>query len=103
MFGWEAESSEMVTDNTTFHDWIAMKVSQILLEELLDIIDRITNRLIVKFEERVAISSAAREASEADSEGNMIVEARFGKIKQAHNSERLEGELTSLLVTSSSV
>ena len=47
----EAESSMMGADNATFRSWIAMEVSQILLEELSGIIDRITDMLIIKFKE----------------------------------------------------
>lgn len=69
----EVESSEIGTDNATFHDLIAMEVSHIFLEDSPGIIGRITNRMIVKFEEQTTIFHATIEIVEATREGNIDV------------------------------
>lgn len=57
-------------DDAMFRSWIALKVSQILLQELHGLIDWITVRLIVKFDERTTIMRTTRGIVEVTRESN---------------------------------
>ena len=91
MSGRETESSDMDADNAGLCDWIVAKVSQILLEEFHGIIGRITDIMIVQFEDEATISRAGREDGESTSEGNLGVEARLGKIRHTQSLGGSEG------------
>ena len=74
MPGREAEPSKIGAGDAGLCDWITAEVSQIILEELIDIIGRITDRLTAKFEERTIIIRVVREVVEIYREGNLDVE-----------------------------
>lgn len=82
----EAEYSDIDAKNTELCDWIATKVLHTLLEELPSIIGRITDRLIVKFEERTIVIQTMDEIVEANQERDLGLETENGKRKRIHDS-----------------
>ena len=82
--GQGAESSKIDVDNTGLCNWITIKVSKIFLEELPSIVGRITDKLIVKFEERTTTLQTVRETVEMTKRVDLDVRIRHGKKKMTH-------------------